>query len=78
MEPSSSPRFSLNLTDIGKILRGALIVALGAFCVEFLTQIEAVIDGGLDFGQLDMIRPVATSVLASALEAVRRFFVNYR
>lgn len=78
MEPSSSPKFQLNWTDVLKVARGALIIAAGAFSIEFLTQIQTVLSGQLDFGQLEFARPIATAGIASLIETARRFFTNYR
>ena len=69
MEPSSSPAFSLNTTDLYKILRGAAVVAIGAGLTAILDAVPFI-----DFGAYT---PVVTALSSSLVEAVRRFVADY-
>lgn len=69
MEPSTSPKYSLNTTDVLKALRGLLVVLVGAALTYLL---EAV--GQFDFGQLT---PVVVSVASTLVEIGRRWLTDY-
>lgn len=66
---SGSPKFTVNTTDIYKVLRGALVIACGAFLESLITSF-----GGLDVGPY---QGVITTVSASAIELVRRYVADY-
>ena len=66
---SGSPQFSLNTEDLYKVVRGAAIIGVSGFLVNFLETLPSV-----DFGVWDQ---AATVLCASLLELVRRYLKDY-
>jgi hypothetical protein len=70
MDSSTSPKFSLNKTDLFKAGRGLLVVLAGAaltYLVDVIPQI--------DFG---VYTPVVVSLSATAIELGRRYLTSYQ
>lgn len=69
MEPSASPQYALNATDLFKAGRGLLVVLAGAaltYVVDLIPQI--------DFG---VWTPMVVSVSSTLIELARRWLTNY-
>lgn len=76
--PSSSSRFQINVTDVYKAIRGALIVFLAAFVMGGLESVNGgIADGSLELGQFELVRPVLVSFVSFLLETTRRYFTAY-
>lgn len=69
MEPSSSPKFELNKTDVLKAMRGLLVVMVGAGLTHVVEVVTVT-----DFGEMT---PVIVSVVSTLVELGRRWLTNY-
>lgn len=72
-----SPKYVLNATDAWKIVRGALVTALGAF-ITYVSQIYLNVDySATIYGHVVNFAPLAIVVIGALIETGRRFVAGY-
>jgi hypothetical protein len=75
---NTSEKYALNLTDLWKITRGALIV-LGGALVTYISSIYMNVNYTVHLhGLIVDTSPIATVFIGSLLEAGRRYLTNYQ
>lgn len=77
MESSSSPRWSINWTDLYKSVRGAVVVFVAAFPTVFVAHVEQIIEtGGMPMTIDAAWSAFKIAIVSTLVELGRRYLTN--
>lgn len=77
MEHSSSPRWSINWTDLYKSARGGLVVFASAFSTVFVVQAQQILEtGGMPMTIEAAWLAFRMAVVSTIVELGRRYLTN--